>query len=202
MLNTIITSMLLFSSFVHGSEHIELSLGPHYANYRLRQNEEEALGKWHFGGEIGIANFIPNIGIKIRGSKLQYTPGEFTQLPYTYEYTPLTFCTSFNLLPFLQLPWLKLSLETGIGVYSWKGLDNSGQVVTLPTGDTIEERDIGFVAGLTVQLRPLQFVGLEFASRYHYITSAEIYKYGFDDKDDTIWENGVGVKVIIPLLRR
>jgi hypothetical protein len=201
MLNAIIASMLLFSSFVHGSEYIELSLGPHYAYHRLRQNEEEAIGKWHFGGEIGIANFIPNIGVKIRGSKLQYAPDEFAQLPYTYEYTPFTFCTSFNLLPFLQAPWLKCTLETGIGIYSWKGLMD-GEVVTLPTGDTMEERDIGFVAGLTVQVRPLQFVGVEFASRYHYIASAEIYKYGFDDKDDTIWENGIGVKIIIPLLRR
>ena len=140
MLNTIIASMLLFSSFVHGSEHIELSLGPHYAHHRLRQNEESAIGKWNFGGEIGIANFIPNIGVKIRGSWLRYETSEFAQLPYTYEYSPLIFCTSFNLLPFLHLPWLKLSLETGIGVYSWKGLDTSGQVVTLPTGDTIEER--------------------------------------------------------------
>lgn len=201
MLQTIITSMLLFGSFVQSGEHIELSIGPHYAHHRLRQNEDEALGKWNFGGEIGIANFIPNIGVKIRGSWLRYETSEFTQLPYTYEYTPLTFCTSFNLLPFLHVPWLKCTLETGIGIYSWKGLMGS-EVVTLPTGDTIEERDIGFVAGLTVQVRPLQFVGIEFASRYHYIASAEIYKYGFDDKDDTIWENGIGVKVIIPLLRR
>ncbi|KPJ71275.1 hypothetical protein AMJ52_08730, partial [candidate division TA06 bacterium DG_78] len=199
--NTIIASMLLFSSFVHGSEHIELSLGPHYANYRLCQNEEEVKNQWNLGGEIGIANFIPNIGLKIRGTQLKYA-SPLDQFVDTHEYTPLTLCTSFGLLPFLNIDWLKLTLETGLGVYSWKGFDNIGQIVVLPTGEKMEERDIGFVAGFTVQLRPLQFVGLEFASRYHYIASAEIFKYGFDDKDDLIWENGIGVKVIIPLLRR
>jgi hypothetical protein len=201
MLNTIIASMFLFSSFVHGSEYIELSLGPHYANYGLRQNEEEVKNQWNLGGEIALYNFVPNIGIKIRGTKLEYDV-PFDGYNWIYEYTPLSFCTSFNLLPFLKVQWLKLSLETGVGFYLWKALDENGAVVEYLPDHTIEERDIGFVAGFTVQLRPLQFVGLEFASRYHYIASAEIYKYGFDDKDDTIWENGIGVKIIIPLLRR
>ena len=156
------------------------------------------------GGEISISNLIPNIGLKLRASRLLYEPRfvvYFDEI-IEYEYIPLTLCTSFNLLPFLKLQWLKLSLETGIGVYFWKGLDNSGQIIISPTGETMEERDIGFVGGFTLQLRPIKYIGIEFSSLYHYIASSEIYKYGFEDKDEKIWENGIGLKVIIPLARR
>jgi hypothetical protein len=88
MLNTIIASMFLFSSFVHGSEYIELSLGPHYANYGLRQNEEEVKNQWNLGGEIALYNFVPNIGIKIRGTKLEYDV-PFDGYNWIYEYTRL-----------------------------------------------------------------------------------------------------------------
>jgi hypothetical protein len=80
----------------------------------------------------------------------------------------------------------------------WRGLYN-GEVLILPTGEKAEEKDIGFVGGLTVQVRPIRYLGIEYAMRYNYLASAEIYKYGFEDKDDKIWENGVGVKFIIPL---
>ncbi|MGD8978984.1 MAG: hypothetical protein PVH23_02805, partial [candidate division WOR-3 bacterium] len=120
------------------------------------------------------------------------------QGPYEWEYTPISVCASFNILPFIRIPWFKATIETGLGYYMWRGLYN-GEVLILPTGEKAEEKDIGFVGGLTVQVRPIRYLGIEYAMRYNYLASAEIYKYGFEDKDDKIWENGVGVKFIIPL---
>jgi hypothetical protein len=195
MFNPLLLGMFL--SLVGGSEYIEFTAGPHYASYLLFQDEEDEKGKWHFGGEIGVANFIPHLGVKIRGSMLHYdAPPE--QGPYAYEYTPLIFCTSFDLLPFVDISWLELTAETGLGVYFWKGLYD-GEVIELPTGDKMEETDIGFIGGLTFQVRPVKYLGVEYATRYHYIASAELYKYGFQDKDDKIWEHGVGVKFILPI---
>lgn len=195
MFNPLLLSMLL--SLVQSNERIEFTAGPHYASYILFQDEEDAMGKWHFGGEVGIANFIPHLGVKIRGSMLHYDAPE-EQGPYAYEYTPLIFCTSFDLLPFFDIPWLAFTAETGLGVFFWKGLYD-GEVIELPTGEKMEETDIGFIGGLTVQVRPIKYLGIEYATRYHYMASAEIYKYGFLDKDDKIWEHGVGVKLIIPI---
>ncbi|GAH59877.1 unnamed protein product, partial [marine sediment metagenome] len=39
---------------------------------------------------------------------------------------------------------------------------------------------------------------LEYATRYNYIASAELEKYGYFDKDEKIWEHGVGLKIFIP----
>jgi len=116
---------------------------------------------------------------------------------YRYEYLPLTLCTSFDILPFIHSRWVRLSAETGIGIYLWKGFLND-EVITLPSGEKMEERDIGFIGGFTLQLIPLRFIGIEFSSRYNYLASSDIYKYGFYDKDEKIWENGLGLKLILP----
>ena len=195
MFNPMLFSLLVFN--IPAENHLEFTVGPHYASYLLFQDEEEAKGKWHFGGEIGITNFIPYIGIKIRGAMLRYD-APVDQGPYAYEYTPLIFCTSFDLLPFLDARWLELTAETGMGVYFWQGLYDD-EVIVLPTGDEMKETDIGFVGGLTLQLRPVKYMGVEYATRYHYMATANIYKYGFTDKDDKIWEHGVGIKLIVPI---
>jgi hypothetical protein len=49
-----------------------------------------------------------------------------------------------------------------------------------------------------MQIKPLRFIALEGMMRYHYLFSSNIDKYGFQDKDEKIWENGVGVKFVIP----
>jgi hypothetical protein len=193
LLSGILTATLLFGA----SDNLQLSIGPSYSSYVLFQNDEDGKGKWNLGGEIAIENIIPNIGFKLRGSILRYeAPPE--QGPYEWQYTPLTLCASFNILPFLKTPWLKTSIETGLGLYLWRGLYD-GEVIELPTGDKVEERDIGFVGGITIQLKPIKNFGIEYAMRYNYIASADIYKYGFNDKDEKIWENGIGVKFILPL---
>ena len=193
LLSGILTATLLFGA----SDNLQLSIGPSYSSYVLFQNDEDGKGKWNLGGEIAIENIIPNIGFKLRGSILRYeAPPE--QGPYEWQYTPLTLCASFNILPFLKTPWLKTSIETGLGLYLWRGLYD-GEVIELPTGDKVEERDIGFVGGITIQLKPIKHFGIEYAMRYNYIASADIYKYGFNDKDEKIWENGIGVKFILPL---
>jgi hypothetical protein len=193
LLSGILTATLLFGA----SDNLQLSIGPSYSSYVLYQNDEDGKGKWNLGGEIAIENIIPNIGFKLRGSKLSYeAPPE--QGPYEWQYTPLTLCASFDILPFLKTPWLKASIETGLGLYLWRGLYD-GEVIVLPTGDKVDERDIGFVGGVTVQIRPIKYLGIEYAMRYNYIASADIYKYGFEDKDDKIWENGIGVKFILPI---
>jgi hypothetical protein len=193
LLSGILAATLLFAA----GDNIELSIGPSYSSYLLFQNDEEAIGKWNLGGEIAVDNVIPNIGFKLRGTRLSYeAPPE--QGPYEWEYMPISVCASFNILPFIRIPWFKATIETGLGYYMWRGLYN-GEVLILPTGEKAEEKDIGFVGGLTVQVRPIRYLGIEYAMRYNYLASAEIYKYGFEDKDDKIWENGVGVKFIIPL---
>lgn len=190
-------SGILAATLIFGAgDNIQFSIGPTYSSYLLFQNDEDAIGKWNLGSEIGIDNIIPNIGFKFRGTKLRYQ-APLEQGPYVWEYTPLSLCASFNILPFLKIPWLRLSVETGFGLYFWRGLYNE-EVIVLPTGDKVEERDIGFVGGLTIQLRLIKYLGIEYATRYNYIASADIYKYGFYDKDDKIWENGVGVKFILP----
>ena len=193
----VLSSLLILTCLFPTSEKIEISVGPTYSSYLLFQDTTEAIGKWNIGGEIGINNIIPHIGLKLRGTMLRYdAPAE--QGPYTWEYTPISLCASFDILPFLKTPWMRLSVETGLGLYFWRGLYD-GEVIVLPTGDTFEETDIGFVGGVTLQIRPVQYLGVEYAMRYNYMASAEIYKYGFTDKDDKIWENGVGIKFILPL---
>ena len=195
MFNPVFISMMIFT--LPAGEHLEFTVGPHYASYLLYRDEEEARGKWHFGGEVSIANFIPHLGVKVRGAMLHYDalsePGS-----YAYEYTPLIFCTSFDLLPFVNIQWLEFTAETGIGLYLWKGLYND-EVVVLPSGDEMKETDVGFIGGLTLQIRPIKYLGIEYATRYHYIATASIYKYGFSDKDDKIWEHGIGMKFIVPI---
>lgn len=177
--------------FIQGGEKIEFSFGPNYSSYHLYWNDEAARNQWSLGAEVTVHNIIPNIGLKLRGSKIEYTISS----DYTYdsEYIPLTLCTSFNILPFLKLKWLRLSLETGFGMYFWKALP-----IEMIAGEDKKGRDIGFVGGITLQLRPIKYIGIEFLSLYHYIASVNINKYGFNDKDDKIWENGIGLKVIIP----
>ncbi len=192
MLHAFLASMLLLTS-VQAGEHIEFFIGPQYSSYRLYQDDQGSLDEWYYGGEIGVYNIIPNIGLKLRATKVRF----YTLIEESYEYMPITLCTSFNLLPFLKAEWLRLSIETGFGLYLWKGfwIDD---VIVLPNGEKMEERDIGFVGGATLLVKPHKYIGVEFASRYNYIASADLYKYGFTDKDEKIWENGVGLKIIWP----
>lgn len=194
MFGTFIASLLWLTS-LQAAEPIEISIGPQYSLYRLYLNDGGYLpDEWTFGGEVGIMNVVPHIGLKLRGTKTRF----HTLFEESYEYMPITLCTSFDLTPFYKIDWLRLSAETGLGLYNWKGywIDD---IIVLPDGELMEEWDIGFVVGFTVQLRPVKYVGIEYAMRYNYIASADIYKYGFNDKDDKIWENGFGVKFILPL---
>lgn len=194
----LLSGLLILTSLFEPSQPPELTMGVNCSSYLLFQDTTEAIGKWNLGAEVGIINIVPHVGLKFRGTKLSYeAPVE--QGPYVWEYTPLSLCASFNILPFLRTPWLRLSVETGLGLYFWRGLYD-GEVIVIPvTGDKIEETDIGFVAGFTLQIKPVKYLGIEYAMRYNYIASTDIYKYGFYDKDDKIWENGIGVKFILPL---
>lgn len=193
----LLSGLLILTSLFPAGEPVELAAGINYSSYLLFQDTTDAIGKWNVGGEIGIANIVPCVGLKIRGARLRYeAPPD--QGPYVWEYTPLSLCASFNVLPFLRTPWLRLSVETGLGLYLWRGLYDD-EVIVLPTGETVDETDIGFVAGVTLLFKPVKYLGIEYATRYNYIASANIYKYGFTDKDDKIWENGMGVKFILPL---
>lgn len=198
MLHSLLISLLIFTYPAGENKETEFSLGLYYSHYGLYGNGSvpsiyAIWTDWRFGAEIGVANFVPNIGLKIRCSSIKY----YSPFEEWYEYIPLTLCTSFDLLPFLKLKWLRLSAETGFGVYFWKGIWID-QVIVLPNGEKMKERDIGFVGGLTLQLKPHKFIGLEFSSYYHYIASSDLEKYGYFDKDEKLWENGVGLKIIIP----
>lgn len=191
MFQAILVSMILINCCAQNDKHLELSFGPHYSSYHLYWNGEAARNQWSLGGEVTVYNIIPNIGLKLRGSKIEYTiSSDYT---YVSEYIPLTLCTSFNIIPFLKLKWLRLSLATGFGMYFWKALP-----MEMIAGEDKKGRDIGFVGGFTLQVKPFKFIALEYVTRYNYIASADIYKYGFEDKDEKLWENGIGLKIIIP----
>lgn len=193
----LLSGLLILTSLFPAGEPVELAAGINYSSYLLFQDTTDAIGKWNVGGEIGIANIVPCVGLKIRGARLRYeAPPD--QGPYVWEYMPLSLCASFNVLPFLRTPWLRLSVETGLGLYLWRGVYDD-EVIVLPIGETVDETDIGFVAGVTLLFKPVKYLGIEYATRYNYIASANIYKYGFTDKDDKIWENGMGIKFILPL---
>ena len=185
-----------FISALSGSNGVMLSFSPHYAYHYLYLDDLEPRGEWGFGGELEIRDFIPHIGLKLRGNMVTYPAVSGTNT-YEHEFIPLSLCTSFDLLPFIESTWFKLTLETGFGLYLWRALDN-GTVVVLPDASEISERDIGFVGGLTLQLRPITHVAFEYATRYNYIASAELEKYGYFDKDEKIWEHGAGLKIFIP----
>ena len=198
MLHSLLISLLILTYPVEENEGIEFSLGVYSSHYTLYGDGSVPTSyarwtDWRFGAEIGVANFVPNIGLKIRCSSVKY----YSPFEEWYEYVPLTLCTSFDLLPFLKLEWLKLSAETGFGIYFWKGLWID-QVIVLPNGEKMKERDFGFVGGFTLQVRPVKYIALEYATRYNYIASAELEKYGYFDKDEKIWEHGVGFKIFIP----
>ena len=194
MFSSFLPVLLLFNG-IQEPEHMQFSIGANYSSYHFYQDSLEAQGKWGLGGEIAVHNLVSSIDLKLRATKIRFEPA--TTPAYAYEYTPITLCTSFDILPFSHAKWLNLSIETGLGIYLWKGLYNEVLIV-LPDGKEMDERDIGFVAGATLQIRPIRFVALEFASRYNYIASSDIYKYGYYDKDEKIWENGLGLKIIIP----
>ena len=195
MLRSLLSGLLLATLFSQASAKLNISFGGQYSSFLLYQDEEGSRNTWGMGGEIEISNYIPNLGLKLRGSKTSYDiPGE--EVNYVYEYIPLTLCTSFDILPFLHLEWFDLSMETGFGLYLWKGLEN-GEVIVLDAGKKMDETDFGFVGGLTVQFKPVRYLGIEFSTRYNYIASSDINKYGFYDKDEKLWENGIGIKFLI-----
>ncbi len=196
MLNIILLTLPLFIATANGNNGIVLSFSPHYAYNYLYQDDLDPRGEWGFGGELEIRNFIPRIGLKFRGNMVTYPAVSGTET-YEYEFVPLTLCTSFDLLPFIESTWFKFTLETGFGLYLWHALDN-GSVVVLPDNTEMSEKDAGFVGGLTLQLRPVRYIALEYATRFNYIASSEPEKYGYFDKDEKIWEHGVGLKIFIP----
>jgi hypothetical protein len=196
MIRTCLFSLFLLSTALHGTDQVMISFSPNYSYNYLYQDEQDPRGEWGFGGELEIRNFIPYIGMKIRGAKISY-PAVSVMIPYEYEFIPLSLCTSFDLLPFISINWLRISLETGLGVYFWHGLDN-GIVIVMPDGSEMDEMDLGFVGGFSITLRPVKYIGVEYASRYHYIASSDITKYGYFDKDEKIWEHGIGLKIFVP----
>lgn len=178
------------------ADKMQFFIGPTYSSYLLYQDDEEdTKRKWQWGLEAGVVNIIPKIGLKLSTTVLEYD-GPTESESYTYKYTPLTFCTSFNLMPFLNLNWLSLSVETGFGLYLWQGLFND-QVMVLPTGE-MDEKDLGFAAGIGLQIKPTRYLALSSYIQYNYLMSANIYKYGYFDKDEKIFANGFGIRIFLP----
>lgn len=196
MVRSFLSSMLIFIFLSQVEGKVNISIGPLFSSYLLLMDDNYSKGKWNTGVEIGVEDIIPTIGLKLRGSKVRFNVSN-KQDANVYEYIPLSLCTSFDILPFVDVHWLNLSLETGFGFYFWKGLSDD-EVVVLESGEKMDEKDYGFVCGLTLQLKPNRYIGLEFSTRYNYIASSNISKYGLYDEDEKLWENGVGLKFIIP----
>ncbi|MEO0124164.1 MAG: hypothetical protein ABIL69_09215 [candidate division WOR-3 bacterium] len=191
-------SILLFAGILNPRiDARQVFIGPNYSNYLLFQDTlKESKGKYQWGIQIGVANIIPKLGIEFSGAIVRYdAPPD--QGPFAYKYTPLTFTITYNLLPFLKTGLFQLHLKTGFGWYLWQGLFND-QVITLPTGDKMDEKDLGFTGGLEFQIKPLDNLALFSHLQYHYLTSSNIYKYGFFDKDEKFFVNGFGLKFFLP----
>jgi hypothetical protein len=196
MLHTLkycVIGLVLMSSTARG---VEVSFGPQYSSTILYKDDEDSQSEWNVGGELCVDNLIPYIGFKLRGSKVSYDSEE-QGMNYSYQYIPLSLCSSFDLLPFVDTELFDVSVETGFGFYFWKYMVND-EVMILPSGEKVDEKDYGFVGGLTVKVKPHRLLSIEFATRYNYIASCNINKYGYFDKDEKLWENGFGVKFIIP----
>ncbi len=191
MLPTILSSLLVLTSFQTSS--FEWSFGARYSSYHLYWNDEAATNQWGFSGEAAVHNIVPHVGLKVAVSTVGYENIPFLGYTYSVDYIPITFITSFDILPFSESTQFRLLLETGIGVYFWEG-----RSYELVEGTDINETNIGFLGGLTIHLRPVKYLGIDLTSRYHYIASSDIYKFGFEDTDDKLWENGVGLRVILP----
>ncbi len=192
-MNLILLPMLCFGIFNPRHDARQIYIAPSYSSYLLYQDSaEEAKGKWHWGVQTGIANLIPKITLKLSGAMLRYDAPPETG-PYAYKYTPLILTTNFSLLPFLRTSWFTLNLETGLGLYLWQGLYNN-QVIILPSGEKMDEKDLGFVAGGELQIKPFSNVAVFGYFQYHYLASANIYKYGFYDKDEKLLVNGFGIR--------
>ncbi len=196
MLNIFMSGILLLATINLSTEKIQVLAGPNYSSYLLYRDSEKSIASWQGGVVVGINNIIPNIGLKLRGSKLRYQISS-PQGPATYEYMPVNLCTTFDLLPFLKFSWINLSAETGFGLYWWRGLTNN-EVIVLPGGEKIDERDFGFVGGGSLLVKPFRFIGIEFSSIYNYIASSNLTKYGYYDKDEKIWSNGFAVLISLP----
>lgn len=184
-----------------GGHKIRFEFGPYYTSSLISQDNQANRGFYNWGGEIGVRELLPGIGLKLRASYLKFDAPDVDTTPfdesrYTYEYIPVTLATTFDLLPFWRSDQFDLSLETGLGFYFWKGLLD-GSVIELPTGK-MEEKDPGFTVGLDFQVRPIRFLAIDLSSRYHYLTSANLNKYGFYDQDEKIWENSLGLKFALP----
>ena len=201
MLNAVLSMIVLNAAPAFDAPR-RIEFGPVYSYSLIKQDELEIRGLYNWGGELGIRNIIPGIGLKLKGGYISFDGLDVDSTTedesrYSYRYIPLTLGTTFDLLPFLKTDRLSLSLETGLGVCLWQGMYD-GDVVDLPTG-SMDEKDLEFTAGLNLQFWALKYLALEITSRYHYITSANLDKYGYSDKDEKILENGLGLKFVLPL---
>lgn len=174
----------------------QIFVGGSYSSYLLYQDENDPKGKWQWEMQSGISNIIPNLGLKISGTVIRYkAPPEVG--PYEYKYTPIVLTFNYNLLPFLRTGFLQLNLETGFGVFFWQGLYR-GNVIVLPSGEKMDEEDLGFIGGLELVLKPINNLGISSQISYQYVTSSNIYKYGYFDKDEKFFINGFGIKLFLP----
>jgi hypothetical protein len=196
-MNVLLMAVSLWTSLNDRPLFPQVYAGPDYALYQLYQDSLETGSRWQIGGEIGVENIIPNIGIRVHGTYLRYEVPMTGMGPYVYDYIPISFCTEFNMLPFIHTRRAAVYLVTGLGWYLWKGSYN-GETITLPSGEKMEEKDIGFIGGISLRVKLLKNVGVEALSRYHYMASANLNKYGYFDKDDKIWENGFSLKFLFP----
>jgi len=195
-MNTILIP-IIFASFLNPqADKFQVFIGPSYSSYLLYQDQDETKETWQWGIQAGIANIIPKLGIKFSATSVRYdTTMVFGK--YSYRYTPLTITLNYNILPFLKTGLIKMEIQTGFGWYLWQGLFND-EVITLPTGEKMDEKDLGFTGGLELQIKPLDNLALFSSLNYHYLTSSNIYKYGYFDKDEKLLVNGFGLKIFFP----
>lgn len=174
----------------------QIFVGGSYSSYLLYQDEDDPKGKWQWEMQSGISNIIPNLGLKVSGTVISYK-APFEVGPYEYKYNPIVLTFNYNLLPFLKTGMIQLNLQTGFGLFFWQGLYN-GNVIVLPSGEKMEEKDLGFVGGVELILKPINNLGISAQLLYQYLTSSNIYKYGYFDKDEKFFINGFGLKLFLP----
>lgn len=202
MLNAVLSMIVLNASPALDAPR-RIEFGPVYSYSLLKQDDQDVKGLYNWGAELGIRHVLPGIGLKLRANYLKLEAPDIDttaedESRYAYRYIPVTLATAFDLLSFfLKTERLSLSLETGLGVCLWQGLYDD-EVLEIPTG-SMDEKDLEFTAGLNLQVRVVKYLALEMTSRYHYLASANLEKYGFSDKDDKILENGLGLKFVLPL---
>lgn len=177
-----------------GADYLQ-PLGPDVESY------EPAPG---WGAALGLRGILPGVGIGVSLGHCRFHQSDLDitlvdEEKYELRYTPAVIYGIYDSSPLLEGFPVQWFILAGLGLYRWEERYD-GKVIVLPPPfeGEIKEMDLGFVGGIGLEFSPLHRLGIRVITRYHYIGSTELEKYGPWDKDERLWENGVRLCLYLP----